>query len=147
VSEAHREVLARADAELAEHLVQVVLDGALAGDQPSGDVRIGAPFAREAGDVGLLRREVAASPCGARAEDPRRNHADAGELGMEVGTLQLPDRLETASPVHAASGSTRAGHAAGERNCRLRQARVGVGRAMGRRGGLVIATRDLTGES
>ena len=50
---------ARVDAELAEHLVQVVLDGSRADEQLSGDVSVVVSRRHEAGDLGLLRREVA----------------------------------------------------------------------------------------
>ena len=42
------ELLARADAELGEHLAQVVLDGARADEQLRADLRVGVPVARPA---------------------------------------------------------------------------------------------------
>ncbi len=46
-----------ADAELAEYLVQVVVDGAFADVQAGGDLGVGQALAGQAGDAGFLRGE------------------------------------------------------------------------------------------
>src|SRR5437764_442081 len=53
-----RELRARLDAELAKHLVKVVLDGACADEQPGCDLSVGLPLRREARDLRLLRGEL-----------------------------------------------------------------------------------------
>ena len=50
------QLAARADVELGEHLVQVVLDGARADEQLAADLRIGEAVAGEPRDLRLLRR-------------------------------------------------------------------------------------------
>src|SRR5690242_18195101 len=52
------ELSARADTELREHLVQVVLDGARADEQQGGYLRVRASLGREPGDLRLLRGEL-----------------------------------------------------------------------------------------
>ena len=47
-----------ADVELAEHLAQVVLDGARADEQLRADLRVGVPVARQPRDLELLRRQL-----------------------------------------------------------------------------------------
>src|SRR5215470_15289037 len=47
-----------ADAELAEYLVQVVVDGAFADVQAGGDLGVGQSLAGQAGDAGFLRGEL-----------------------------------------------------------------------------------------
>src|SRR5919204_3665454 len=61
------ELVARADAELAEDLVQVVLDGARADEQLGADLWVGEPFASEPRDLFLLRRELIAGVVSALA--------------------------------------------------------------------------------
>src|SRR3954453_6057396 len=52
------ELMTGADAQLGEHLVQVVLHGAAADEQPLTDVRVRDPIAGEPCDLSLLSREV-----------------------------------------------------------------------------------------
>ena len=54
------ELVARADVEFGEHLVQVVLDGAAADEQPGADLGVGQPVAGEPRDLGLLDRQLVA---------------------------------------------------------------------------------------
>src|SRR3984893_1028162 len=58
---------ARVDAELREDLAQVVLDGAGADEKPGADLGVGQALAGELGDLGLLRRELAAGVDGSLA--------------------------------------------------------------------------------
>src|SRR4051794_33374252 len=51
------QLLARADAELREHLAQVVLDRARADEQLGPDFGIGQPARRQSGDLRFLRGE------------------------------------------------------------------------------------------
>src|SRR5580700_3664893 len=93
------ELAAGADAELAEDLPEVVGDGGGADEQLRGDLRVGGPLARQAGDQCLLRGQEVGRPGGAferlragRAQlGPRpfgeRLHAEAGE--QRVGAAQL----------------------------------------------------------
>src|ERR671915_637330 len=55
--ERRAELLAGADAELCEHLVQVVFDRAWADEQLGADLRVRAPLLREPGHLPLLRGE------------------------------------------------------------------------------------------
>src|SRR5690349_20001299 len=55
------------DVELAEDLVQVVLDGADADEQLAGDVPVGQALGGQPGDLRLLRREHLLGPEAARA--------------------------------------------------------------------------------
>src|SRR3954454_24922514 len=54
------EALARADAELHEHRLQVPFDGAWADEELGADLRVGPAGEREPRDVLLLRRELIA---------------------------------------------------------------------------------------
>jgi hypothetical protein len=54
---AARQLCPRRDAELQEHLAQVVLDGTRADEQKGGDLGVGQSLARERGDLRLLRGE------------------------------------------------------------------------------------------
>src|SRR4051794_37307992 len=62
------ELAARRDAQLGEDLVQVVLDGAPADEQPAADLGVRQALAGEPGDLGLLGGELAV---GKRAARPR----------------------------------------------------------------------------
>src|SRR5918994_4655717 len=55
------ELVARADAQLGEDLVEVVLDGAGADEQPGSNLGVGEAVAGEPRDLGLLGGEVLAS--------------------------------------------------------------------------------------
>src|SRR5215207_1985550 len=57
VRERRAELLAGADAELGEHLVEVVFDGAGADEQLGADLLVRVPLLREPGHLRLLRRE------------------------------------------------------------------------------------------
>ena len=59
---------ARADAELGEHLAQVVLDGARADEQLRADLRVRLPVGGEAGDLRLLRRQGVGAVAGGAAD-------------------------------------------------------------------------------
>src|SRR5262245_56785930 len=52
------ELSARRDAELLEHLAQVVVDGPRTEEQPAGDLPVGRPLGDHAGDLVLLGGEV-----------------------------------------------------------------------------------------
>src|ERR1700761_3552228 len=52
------ELCARLDVELAKRLAQVVLDGARADEQSSGDLSIGVSVRRKARNLGLLRGQL-----------------------------------------------------------------------------------------
>lgn len=53
-------LLAGADAEPSEHLVQMPLDRARAEEEPRGDLRVRQPIAGELGGLSLLRSEIVA---------------------------------------------------------------------------------------
>jgi hypothetical protein len=53
-----QELIVHPPPELAEHLVQVVVDGALADVRAGGDLGVGQSLAGQAGDAGLLRGEL-----------------------------------------------------------------------------------------
>src|SRR4029077_3148449 len=57
-SQGFRQLAARADIELVEHLPQMPFDRAPAQEQLSADLRVGVPVAGEAGDLCLLGREL-----------------------------------------------------------------------------------------
>jgi len=52
------ELVTRADLELYEHLVQVVLDSPRADEQLRANLGLRVAFARKFGDLGLLRGEL-----------------------------------------------------------------------------------------
>jgi len=58
-SQAVRQLRPRLDVELAEHLVQVVLDRARADEELSGDLPVAVPLRGEVGNLRFLRRELA----------------------------------------------------------------------------------------
>src|SRR3954451_9421637 len=60
--------MARSDAELVEHLVQVVLDRAGADEEALTDLRVGQPVAGQGGNPCFLRREL---PVGLHEAAPR----------------------------------------------------------------------------
>src|SRR4029077_13275458 len=62
------ELMTRADAQLAEDLVQVVLHRAAADEQPRGDVRVRDALTGEACDLGLLNSQVVPGLNGAFAD-------------------------------------------------------------------------------
>ena len=82
------ELAARADVELGEHLVQVVLDGARADEQPRADLRVREPVAREPRDLRLLRGQLAA----------RLDAALAGRLARGQQLARGPIRERLARP-------------------------------------------------
>ena len=98
VGERAGELAARADAELAENLPQVVGDGGRADEQLLSDLRVGGASAGQAGDQRLLRGQDVGSPGGAFERlrtggaqlDPgpfgERLHAEAAE--QLVGAAQ-----------------------------------------------------------
>src|SRR6266481_1386371 len=67
IRECPGELYPAGDAELAEDLVQVVLDGSGADEQLAGDLPVGQPLGGQPGDLRLLRREHLRSPEAARA--------------------------------------------------------------------------------
>src|SRR4051794_3256565 len=80
------QLLARADAELGEHLAQVPLDRARADEQHRGDLRVGVPAGGQPPDLRLLRRELVehlgAAPAHRLAGG---QELAAGALGEAVG--------------------------------------------------------------
>src|SRR6266568_6962346 len=76
------ELATRCQVELPEDLAEVIVHGARAEEQPSGDLAVrGAPGGQER-DLRLLRGEVAASVVGSLARAPSgRGKLDAGALG------------------------------------------------------------------
>ena len=84
VRERRAQLLARADAELREHLVQVVLDGARADEQLGADLRVRLPVDGEPGDLRLLRGEQVARL------DREPAHRLAGGRQLAPGTLGEP---------------------------------------------------------
>src|SRR5262245_9767094 len=89
-SEGARELAARADAELREHLAQVILDGAVAEVELRGDLGVGQPLGGEASDLRLLRREVVAGLDRALADGlPGRQQLAAGALGERMRAHRL----------------------------------------------------------
>src|ERR1700733_12453952 len=81
------ELLAGADPELGEHLVQVVLDGLAADEQLSRDVLVGSPVARHPCDPRLVRGEVVGRLDGPLAGRlARGQELAAGALGKCLGT-------------------------------------------------------------
>ncbi len=75
------ELAAGRDAELGEHLVEVVLGGSRADEQLGADLGVRATLGRQPGDLGLLRREPsrASSPCACARS--RRSPAARGPPG------------------------------------------------------------------
>jgi hypothetical protein len=62
------ELVARVDVELGEDLVQVVLDGAAADEQPGADLGVRETVAGQERDLGLLSGELVAGLDGAFAD-------------------------------------------------------------------------------
>src|SRR5205814_6070617 len=85
LSERRAQLLARADPELREHLVQVVLGRARTDEQLGADLRVRPPVAGEPGDERLLRREPVARL------DREPGHRLAG--GRELPSRALCERL------------------------------------------------------
>src|SRR4051794_40646252 len=81
------ELMTGADAQLGEHLVQVVLHGAAADEQPLTDVRVRDPLAGEPCDLSLLSREVLPGLNGAFADSLAGGQQLAlGAFGERGGT-------------------------------------------------------------
>src|SRR4051812_35585073 len=78
------ELMTRADPQLGEDLVQVVLHGAAADEQPRSDVRVRDAVASESCDLGLLNSEVIPGLNGAFA-DPL-----AGGQQLALGAFGKP---------------------------------------------------------
>src|SRR3954451_21529285 len=81
------ELAARADAELFEHLAQVILHRARADEQLGPDLGVRAPVSGEPGDLGLLWRENVAEL--SRGTDRRLTcgqEREPGALGEGLGT-------------------------------------------------------------
>ena len=76
-----RELGPGSDIELAEYLDQVVLHGALADEQASGDFPISEAFRRQPGDLGFLRGELGYRIRCARAD------AFAGRFELDPGSV------------------------------------------------------------
>ena len=62
------ELIAGADVELGEDLVQVVFDGARAHEQLGGDLGVGQAVAGQPGDLGLPGGELDRDTCGASTD-------------------------------------------------------------------------------
>src|SRR4051794_19293583 len=75
------QALARADAELGEHLAQVPLDRPRADEQLGADLRVGAPVPGQAGDLLLLGRKLVARVVAAPA------HLLAGREQLAPGAV------------------------------------------------------------
>src|SRR6185437_12177857 len=84
------ELFARADPELREHLVQVVLDGSRADEQLRADLGVGVPVAGQARDLRLLCRELVTRLDGALA------YRLAGRRQLTPGALGEPLRAHAA---------------------------------------------------
>ena len=87
VREHASKLLARADVELAEHLVQVVLDRPRADEQPRADLGVGVPVAGQPCDLRLLRGEGVAG----LDREPARGLAG----GEQLAARALGERLGT----------------------------------------------------
>src|SRR5919107_964960 len=81
------ELVARADPELAEDLVQVIFDGAAADEQARADLRVREAVAGKARDLGLLRGELVAGL--------DRALADARARGLQLASGPLRERLHS----------------------------------------------------
>jgi hypothetical protein len=90
-SERPLELVARADFELAEHLVEVIFDAARADEQPGADLRVGEPLAGEPRDLRVLRRETFLASDGPSGDSLTRGRQLA--LGAAGGSLD-PHRRE-----------------------------------------------------
>jgi hypothetical protein len=88
---------AAGDAELAEHLVQVVLHRAGADEQPGGDLPVGHALGGQPGDLRLLRGQRVHGPHGALA----------GVLagGAQLGPGPLGERLHAHRVEHLPRGA------------------------------------------
>src|SRR5579859_3184828 len=97
------ELATRADAELGEHLAQVVLDRARADKQPGADLRVGQPVPGQPRNLGLLRGQLRGGLDGRLAGDlaggcqlapgPLGERTDAHSLQHLVRGPQLLSRL------------------------------------------------------
>ncbi len=83
------ELIARGDAELGEHLAQVVGDGVLADEQPRADLGVREAVAGEPRDLGLLGGEVVPGLDGA--------FADTLAGGQQLALGALGERLDRPS--------------------------------------------------
>ena len=89
-AERELELAPRADVELGEHLVQVVLDRARADEQARADLRVGEPVSREPRDLRLLRRQLA---CASRSRVcARSRRSRAARARPDPRTLGRPSR-------------------------------------------------------
>src|SRR5689334_14983018 len=89
------------DVELAEDLVQVVLDGAGTDEQPTRDLPVGQALGGQPGDLRLLRREHSRSPGAARA-GPLAGGAQLGPgPARESRRAHLVEHLEGAAELVA----------------------------------------------
>jgi hypothetical protein len=81
-------LLAGADAELSEHLVQMPLDRARAKEEPRGDLRVRQPIAGELGGLSLPRSEIVARLNRTGANDlARRQKLTPGAFGERQGPV------------------------------------------------------------
>src|SRR5258708_25773332 len=96
------ELVAGADGELGEDLVQVVLDGARAHEQLGGDLRVGQAVGGQPGDLGLPGGQLEGGLGGALA------YSLAGGPQLARGPLGEPVRPMAASISWAAPTSPRA---------------------------------------
>src|SRR6476659_3974318 len=93
--EQRRELRAPVDAQLAEHLVQVVLDRPRTEEQRGGGVAVARARGDEARHLTLLRREaLERAAAGARRARPRRAELVARALGprARAGALEVLER-------------------------------------------------------
>src|SRR5688500_2242835 len=91
------QLLAGADAELREHLVQVVLDGARADEQLGADLRVSAPVLGEPGHLRLLRGELVTR----LDREPAHRLARRGQLAPGA----LRERLGAEAAEHLVRGA------------------------------------------
>ena len=92
------ELPARGDAELPEHLAQVVVDGVHADEERRADLGVRLPGGREAGDRRLLRREVVGpSPGARRVHAARRSLRVRAARGRRTPALRPARRSPSAS--------------------------------------------------
>src|SRR5439155_12994186 len=118
-----RELRARLDAELAKHVVKVVLDGACADEQPGCDLSVGLPLRREARDLRLLRGELVERVHGSFAGPlTGRQQLAFGAAGERLGAhaRELLERsAQLASGVEAAAFATQPLHVQKVSPCEL----------------------------
>src|SRR5829696_4799221 len=98
------ELPAGADAELREHLVEVVLDGARPDEQLGADLRVRVSPLREQGDLSLLRREdVAGLDCEPADRLARGRQLAPGALGERLAPIRLRVSCAARSCVRAST--------------------------------------------